>query len=123
MDLDRLRGYLERKTGATVETPWGPQDLVFKAGGKVFAVLARDDEPPRLSVKCDPERVDELRAVFAAVQPPPYFNKRHWNLVVLDGSVPDAEVEAMVDESYALVVAGLTRRRREALAAVVDADR
>ncbi len=56
-----------------------------------------------------------LRKVFPAVRPAPYFNKQHWNLVVLDGSVPGAELEAMIDESYALVVKGLTRKQRESL--------
>lgn len=115
MDLDHVIRHLEWKPGITVETPWDPGDRVYKVGGKIFAVLALDETPPQLSVKCDPDRIDELRAVFPAVQPPRYFNTRHWNMVVLDGSVPDAELEAMVDDSYGLVVAGLTRRQREEL--------
>lgn len=84
-------------------------------GGKLFAVLAWDEDPMRMSLKCPPERVEELRAVFPAIQPPAYFNKRHWNLIVLDGSVPDAEIEAMIDTSHELIMASLTKKARAAL--------
>lgn len=121
-DLERLLTVLRTRPGASEGTSWGPEDLVFKVGGKVFAVLARDDEPPRLSLKCDPERVDELRAVFAAITPPPYFNKRHWNLVTLDGTVPTAEIEALIEHSWELVVAGLPRAERARILATAAGD-
>lgn len=115
MDLAALRQYLRTRPAATEGAAFGPEHWTFKVGGKLFAVVAWDEEPVRISLKCDPARVDELRAVFAAVRPAPYFNKRHWNLVILDGSVPVPELEAMIDESYALVVAGLSRRLRAEL--------
>lgn len=116
MTLDELKSTLLAKPGATEGTAWGPEHLVYKVMGKLFAVLAWDQTPMRMSLKCDPDRVEELRRVFAAVRPAPYFNKRHWNQVILDGSVPDGELEAMVDESYELVVRGLTRTQREQIA-------
>lgn len=115
MTLEKVKRYLRSKPGATEETPFGPEHLVYKVAGKIFAVVGWDEDPMTMSLKCEPERVEELRQVFRAVKPAPYFDKRHWNLVVLDGSVPEAELMAMVDDSYDLVVRGLPRARRQEL--------
>ena len=115
MTLEELERYLRSKPGTTEETPFGPEHLVYKVMGKIFAVIGWDEEPRTMSVKCDPERVEELRHVFRAVGPAPYFDKRHRNLVVLDGSVPEPELLAMADDSYDLVVSRLSRARREQL--------
>lgn len=69
----------------------------------------------RISIKCDPGKVEVLRKIFPAVQPPPYFNKNHWNLVIIDGSVPKAEFLTMINESYRLMVKKLTRKQRNKL--------
>jgi predicted DNA-binding protein (MmcQ/YjbR family) len=116
LDLDDLKSYLMAKPGATEEVPFGPEALVYKVMGKMFALLAWDESPMRVSLKCDPDRVEVLRAVFPAVRGAPYFNKRHWNAVDLDGSVPIEELLGMIDDSYDLVVKGLPRRLRDALA-------
>ncbi len=115
MDVDSLRRYMLAKTGASESTPFGPEALVYKVCGRMYALLAWEGELPYVSLKCEPERVDELRHVFKAVRPAPYFDKRHWNQVMLDGSVPEPELLAMVDDSYDLVVAGLTRAQRATL--------
>lgn len=115
LTLDELKRFLRSKPGTTEDTPFGPEHLVYKVMGKIFAVIGWDEEPMTMSIKCDPERVEELRQVFRAVRPAPYFDKHHWNLVVLDGSVPEPELLAMVDDSYDLVVRGLPRARREQL--------
>jgi len=113
--LDTLKAYLLAKPGATEEVPFGPQALVYKVMGKMFALLAWDETPVRISLKSDPERGEVLRAVFPAVRGAPYFSKRHWNAVDLDGSVPDEELLGMIDDSYDLVVKGLPRRLRDQL--------
>ena len=115
MALDELKRFLRSKPGATEETPFGPEHLVYKVMGKIFAVVGWDEDPMTMSLKCEPERVEELRQVFRAVRPAPYFDKHHWNLIVLDGSVPEPELLAMVDDSYDLVVKNLTRAQRERL--------
>lgn len=115
LDLERFKAYLLAKPGATEEVPFGPQALVYKVMGKMFALVAWEETPMRLTLKCDPERAEELRAVFPSIRGAPYFSKRHWNAVPVDGSVPYEEVLGMVDDSYDLVVAGLPRRRREEL--------
>jgi predicted DNA-binding protein (MmcQ/YjbR family) len=88
MTLDELKRYLRSKPGATEETPFGPEHLVYKVMGKIFAVVGWDEEPVTMSLKCDPEGVEVLRKVFRSVTPAPYFDKRHWNVVALDGSIP-----------------------------------
>lgn len=113
--LDALRAYLLVKPGATEEQPFGPEALVFKVMGKMFALVAWQARPLTVSLKCRPHVAEMLRATYAAVGPGYHLNKRHWNTVTLDGSVPAEEVAEMIDNSYALVVAGLTRAQRAQL--------
>ena len=115
MDLKKLKRHLLSHPGATEGAAFGPEHLTYKVMGKLFAVVSWDEEPMRISLKCDPSEVEALRKVFPAVQPPPYFNKKHWNLVILDGSVSEPEFLAMIGESYRLVIKGLTRKQREDL--------
>ena len=103
------------KPGAVEEYPFGESPAVFKVGGKMFALVPVAAEPPTISLKCDPEWSDVLRNAYAAVQPGYHLNKRHWNTVTLDGSIPDDEVLEMIDHSYELVVEALPRRVRDAL--------
>lgn len=114
--LEELRSYLLGKVGVSEEIPFGPQALVYKVGGKMFALLAWELTPLRVTLKCEPERAVELRSVFPAIRGAYHFNKRHWNMIELNGTVPTAEVLAMVDHSYELVVARLPRAVREGLA-------
>ena len=115
MDLVGMQAKLMSKPGATEEMPFGPDVLVYKVGSKVFALLAWNSVPIRLSLKCRPAHALELRAEFAGVQPGYHLNKQHWNTVTLDGSVPAQVVDAMVEESYGLVVQQLPKRVRMAL--------
>lgn len=115
MDQRALRAYLLAKPGAIEDRPFGPQPLVMKVGGKMFALLAERDQPPSLSLKCDPAHAQFLRDEYPAVQPGYHLNKAHWNTIVLDNSVPDEELQSMIDESYRLVVQSLTRTQRQAL--------
>ncbi|HMB91985.1 MAG TPA: MmcQ/YjbR family DNA-binding protein, partial [Rhodothermales bacterium] len=88
----------------------------FKVMGKMFALLAPDNLPPTLSLKCDPTEALMLRERYVAVRPGYHMNKKHWNTVTLDGSVPGDEIRTMIDASYALVVQGLKKADREKLA-------
>ena len=117
MDLDSLKSFLLEMGGVTEEIPFGPEALVYKVLGKMFALIAWDASPMRISLKCDPERAMELRAVFEGVRGAYHFNKRHWNMVDLDGSVPIPEVLAMIEDSYDLVVKGLPKAKRDQLRA------
>jgi predicted DNA-binding protein (MmcQ/YjbR family) len=81
----------------------------------MFALSALTEKPLKVSVKCEPELARSHRLSYPAVTPGYHLNKRHWNTIALDGSVPDDVVRDMLEDSYDLVVAGLPRAKREAL--------
>ncbi len=83
--------------------------------GKMFALVRVDALPPSVSLKCDPEQALLWREQYEAVQPGYHMNKKHWNTVSLDGSIPADEIAAMIDQSYDLVVKGLKKADREKL--------
>ena len=103
MNLEDLREYCLTKEGATEGTPFGEDTIVFKVGGKIFALASLDEVPPRANLKCDPERALDLRDRYEEVQPGYHMNKKHWNTVTLTGKIPEAELRGMIDHSYELV--------------------
>jgi predicted DNA-binding protein (MmcQ/YjbR family) len=115
MNLNSLRAILMQKPAATEELPFGPDVLVFKVKGKMFALVPWQDPAPSISLKCDPDEAMFQRDIYPAVNPGYHLNKRHWNTVTLDGSVPEPELLRMIDDSYRLVVKGLKKADREEL--------
>lgn len=115
MDLKTVRTKLSAFPHATEETPFGPEALVYKIGGKMFALVAWQESPLRLTLKCDPHRALALRGEHAAVLPGYHMNKRHWNTIILDGSVEPDVLDEWMRESYRLVVRGLPKSTREDL--------
>src|SRR5215210_4517864 len=108
--------------GAFEDFPFGPETSVFKVEGKLFALSALRSSPLKVSLKCEPELAEQLRASFPdAVVPGYHLNKRHWNTVLLDRSVPDEMVRDMVEDSYDLIVAAMPRAVRERLGWTVSA--
>ncbi len=93
--------------------PFGQDALVFKVLNKMFALVAWQNNPLTISPKADPIDAVILRKQYPAIKPGYHFNKKHWNTITLDGSVPEDEVLLMIDESYALVVAGMTRAEQK----------
>lgn len=81
----------------------------------MFALVPLEQSPLRVNLKCDPLHAEVLRAYYGAVRPAWHMNKRHWNTVVVDGSIPDDEILSMIDDSHRLVLAGLPRKVRQAL--------
>ncbi|MBC8163741.1 MAG: MmcQ/YjbR family DNA-binding protein [Roseiflexaceae bacterium] len=112
---DDVHGYVVARAGVSEGFPFGPGALVYKVVGKMFALLAVDQTPLSISLKCDPADAQFLRDTYAAVKAGYHLNKRHWNTLLLDGSVPDDVVRTMIDDSYRLVVKGLTRAERTSL--------
>ncbi len=110
-----LRRACLRMPGATEEFPFTPETSCFKVAGKIFAISRLDGRPLRISLKCEPGLAEQLRASHAAITPGYHLNKRHWNTVVLDGSLPDQMVRDMIEDSYDLVVASLPRKTRSEL--------
>lgn len=115
MTPDQLRTACLDFNGAEELFPFGPETSVFKVGGKIFAISALDGEPLRVSLKCEPEIAVQLRAAHPAITGGWHLNKRHWNTVLLDGSLPDRLVGEMIEDSYDLIVARLPRRQQLAL--------
>ena len=111
MTRDVVRARCLALPGAREEYPFGPTVPVFKVGGKVFAILGDDD----VSLKCDPGYAVVLREEYPAVAPGYHLNKRHWNTITLDGSLPDQLVRDLIEDSYDLVVSALPKRVREQL--------
>ncbi|MEU3270385.1 MmcQ/YjbR family DNA-binding protein [Saccharomonospora sp. NPDC006951] len=108
--------------GSAEEFPFGEDNSVFKVAGKIFALSALSGRPLRISLKCDPEIALQLRGTYPAITGGYHLNKRHWNTVVLDGSVPERLVREMIEDSYDLVVAGLPKATRERLRWVALGD-
>ncbi|MCI3919635.1 MmcQ/YjbR family DNA-binding protein [Paenibacillus sp. TRM 82003] len=113
MDMESLKEYGLRKTAATEDRPFGPEPLVLKVGGKMFALLSGEGSKGTISLKCDPDAALMLRQEFQGVTPGYHLNKTHWNTVAVNGSVPEKDLLWMVDHSYALVAKSLTRKARD----------
>jgi predicted DNA-binding protein (MmcQ/YjbR family) len=101
--------------GAAETFPFGPQTSVFKVAGKIFAISGLDESPLRISLKCEPLLAEQLREAHPAVLPGYHLNKRHWNTVIVDGSLPKRMINDMIEDSYDLIVSKLPRSRRQAL--------
>lgn len=114
-EVESVRAALLGWRDSSEETPFGPEVLVYKVRGKVFALLAWLETPLTLSLKCDPVHSLQLREQYAAITPGYHLNKRHWNTIVLDGSVPAAELLPLIDESWRLAARGLKKDERVAL--------
>jgi predicted DNA-binding protein (MmcQ/YjbR family) len=110
-----LRKWCLSRPGATEEFPFGEGVSVFKVAGKMFALSSLESRPLKVSLKCEPELAHRLRTSYPAIQPGYHLNKRHWNTVTLDGTLPDELAFDMLEDSYDLVVAGLPRVTRERL--------
>ncbi|MCB9454764.1 MAG: MmcQ/YjbR family DNA-binding protein [Anaerolineaceae bacterium] len=111
---DLRRACLSRQ-GAYEDFPFGPEAAVYKVGGKMFALIPVVADPPSISLKCDPAWAEILRQTYPAVTPGYHFNKKHWNTILADASIPDDEIEEMVVHSYGLVLKSLPKKLREEL--------
>ncbi|MFI7704158.1 MmcQ/YjbR family DNA-binding protein [Nonomuraea sp. NPDC049480] len=112
---DRVIAECAAKPGSAEDYPFGDDVAVFKVAGRMFALVSLGSPPGSVSLKCDPDLAAGLRARHVAITPGYHLNKRHWNTVALDDSVPDDELLDLIDHSYELVVARLTRAQRNEL--------
>lgn len=115
MDIEQLRDYCLSKKGAEETLPFGPDTLVYKAGGKVFLLVGLESEELRFNVKCDPDKAIELREQFPCVLPGYHMNKKHWNTIVVDGSVSTKQLKEWIDHSYTLIIDSLPKKLRDEL--------
>ncbi len=115
MDQDSLRSLCLSFEGSMETFPFGHRTSVFKVAGKMFALSRLGEDPLRVSLKCEPLLAEQLRDAHSAITAGYHLNKRHWNTVVIDGSLSDRVICKMVEDSYDLVLSGLPRVRRRAL--------
>ncbi len=103
MNIETIREYCLSKEDAEETLPFGPDVLVYKVNNKAFLLMPLDEETLRFNVKCDPELALELREQYAAVHPGYHMNKKHWNTIFVDGSIPFKLMKEWIDHSYELV--------------------
>ncbi|NOY06025.1 MAG: MmcQ/YjbR family DNA-binding protein [Chlorobi bacterium] len=116
LTFDSIRRHCLKKKGKIDEGfPFDEETLVIKVHGKIFLLMDITAHPLKINLKCDPELALEFRSKYAAVNPGYHMNKKHWNTVELDGSIPASEVFEMIDHSYLQVVKGLRKPLREEL--------
>jgi predicted DNA-binding protein (MmcQ/YjbR family) len=111
LNIEAFRSYCLSKKGVTEEFPFDENTLVFKVMGKMFALTDLENFES-VNLKCDPERASQLREEFPAVTPGYHMNKKHWNTVLMDGTISDKLVKIWIDDSYNLVSASLTKKLR-----------
>jgi len=115
MNLEAIRAQCLAYPQVEETVPFGPEVLVYKVAGKVFALLIPEDVPPRLNLKCDPDRALDLRDQHEAILPGYHMNKKHWNTLEVDGRLPPRLVKELIDHSFELVVASLPAKQRAAV--------
>ena len=123
MDAAALRRWCLAQPGTVEDFPFGPEHSVFKVGGKMFALSALRRRPLEVSAKCEPELAAQLRDSYGAIRPGYHLNKRHWNTITLDGSLPDQLVRDLIEDAYDLVVSALPRATRQQLGWAPEAGR
>lgn len=104
MDIEQLREYCLSKPGAEEALPFGPDTLVYKVNGKLFLLTGLDVHPLQFNVKCNPDKAIELREEYPdAVLPGYHMNKKHWNTIIVDGTLSNKQLQGFIDDSYDLV--------------------
>lgn len=116
MDIETFRNYCLQQKGVTEDLPFGPDNLVFKVQGKMFALASLDEIPLRVNLKCDPEEAINLRDQYPNnILPGYHMSKKHWNTVILDGMLPQSSIFRLTTNSYDLVVQGLSKKLQKDL--------
>lgn len=115
MDIEEIRDYCAKKPGFSEGFPFNDTALVFKVASKMFLLASLDENPLRLNLKCDPEKALELREEYESVIPGYHMNKKYWNTVILDRTIPGKKILEWIDHSYDQTVASLKKSEREAL--------
>lgn len=103
MNIETIREYCLNKPDVEETLPFGPNVIVFKVNNKAFLLLPLDTEDLRFNVKCDPDLAIELREEYSSVQPGFHMNKKHWNTVIVDGTIPRQKIMDWIDHSFDLV--------------------
>ena len=120
MDFQELKNYCLSKKGASEAFPFDDETLVFKVGCKMFGLTNIKSKELSVNLKCDPLMAEALRREYEAITPGYHMNKKHWNTIAFDGSIPDDNLKVFIDISYDLVYKGLKKSERESIQAKDD---
>ena len=115
MKLEEIESIFMSKQGATKEFPFGDDTMVFKVMNKMFGLVSLKNSPLSINLKCDPNDAIAYRDIYECVKPGYHMNKKHWNTIILDGTMNEEILEEMLDDSYNLVVSKLTKKQKEKL--------
>ena len=115
MDNQKLENMFLCKAGASLDFPFGDVISVFKVMNKMFGLFSLNDSIYHINLKCDPQDAIAYRDIYECVIPGYHMNKKHWNTIILDGSMPQDILEEMIEESYSLIVSKLTKKQKEKL--------
>jgi predicted DNA-binding protein (MmcQ/YjbR family) len=113
MDFEDVKQYCLNKKSVTMDFPFDENTLVFRVGGKIFLLTNINKPDLSINLKCDPLLAASLRQEYASITPGYHMNKRHWNTVAVDGSIPTEKILWMIDMSYDLVLKSLKKSDRE----------
>lgn len=113
MNIETIIEYCLSKKGAAEDFPFDEETLVFKVGGKMFALIPLEKIPLQINLKCDPEKTIELREEFKDVQPGWHMSKKYWNTILLDGNIRWNDLKDWIDHSYDEVIKGLKKSERD----------
>lgn len=104
MNIEQLRDYCLSKPDVEEVLPFGPDTLVYKVNNKIFLLTGIDSHPLRFNVKCDPDKAIELREAYPdTILPGFHMNKKHWNTIIINGSLSNIQLKEMIDDSYTLI--------------------
>ncbi len=115
MNIETLREYCLLKKATEEDFPFGEETLVFKVMNKIFLLVSLNANPLQFNAKCEPEKAIELREQYDAIIPGYHMNKKHWNTVIIDGTISSALIKEVIDDSYNLIVQSLPKKSREEL--------
>ena len=119
LDVSTVKSYLLFKPESAECYPFDETTAVFKVQGKIFALLSKHQGRPLINLKCNPDHAIELRDIFTEIFPAYHMNKRHWNTVILNGTVPQGEIERMIDNSFKLVIDVMPKSLQQSLLAQI----
>jgi predicted DNA-binding protein (MmcQ/YjbR family) len=122
MEYQSLVDHLMSKRGVTKDMPFDFETLCFRVRKKIFVLMAWQDDPIVISLKCDPAEAIILRQTYPGITPGYHLNKKHWNTVVIDDRIPDIEIKRMIDNSYELVLKGLSQEEKRRLDLLTSDD-
>ena len=115
MHIEAFRDYCLAKAGVEEGFPFGEDTLVFKVGGKIFAITGLDTPEFRVNLKCDPGYALDLRETYPQIIPGWHMNKQHWNTVCFEDGLPETLIRELIDHSYDLILASLPVKVQKAI--------